>query len=110
MYKVALLLLMLLFAFVCTDACTVTQQDVWKCITAEKKCVRPVDLHRSIRAHSGRLTKPLVLMMEGPRYRKLFHDCDVDNNGCVDMTDVAAAGDKCERSCLWYQTIASMTC
>ena len=57
-----------------------------------KVCIRPVDLHRSIRAHSGRLSKPLVLMMEGPRYRKLFEDCDVDRNGCIDLHDIDKAG------------------
>ena len=95
MYRLFVLLCLL---FVCTEACTVTQNDVWKCITAEKACIRPVDLHRSIRAHSGRLSKPLVLMMEGPRYRKLFEDCDVDRNGCIDLHDIDKAGSSCDRS------------
>jgi hypothetical protein len=50
------------------------------------------------------------MAIEGPKYRRLFEDCDVNKDGCLDLKDIEKAGDKCQRSCMWRTTMKSMLC
>ena len=50
------------------------------------------------------------MAIEGPKYHRLFEDCDVNKDGCLDLQDIDNAGDKCQRSCMWRTTMKSMMC
>jgi len=50
------------------------------------------------------------MAIEGPKYHRLFEDCDTNQDGCLDLDDIKTADDKCQRSCMWRQTMKSMLC
>ena len=104
------LVYILLLCCITVQACQVSQQDVWSCLTNKKHCLTPVDLHNVMSAKGGRLAKPMLLLLEGRRYHRLFENCDVNRDGCIDMHDIDNAGPDCMRSCLWYKTVQSLAC
>tara|TARA_B110000285_G_scaffold235155_1_gene315210 strand:- start:7747 stop:7905 length:159 start_codon:yes stop_codon:yes gene_type:complete len=50
------------------------------------------------------------MAIEGPKYKRLYKECDTNNDGCIDINDIQNAGDNCQRSCLWRQTMKDMLC
>lgn len=103
----------LIFMFMCWTAhglCSVSHDELWDCVLKDK-CVNVYHLHAlSMRHGKSYLQRPFILAMEGPKYRRLFADCDTDKNGCLDKSDIAAAGTKCQRSCMWRKTVKSAMC
>ena len=63
-----------------------------------------------MRRHKNAMQRPYIMAMEGPKYRRLFEDCDANNDGCLDLEDIRVAGNKCQRSCMWRKTMKSMMC
>jgi len=101
----------LLFFATCAHAlCTVSHKELWDCILKEK-CVNVYQLHSMSMHHSkNALQRPYIMAIEGPKYHRLFEDCDVNKDGCLDLKDIEKAGDKCQRSCMWRTTMKSMMC
>ena len=104
--------LMSLMLYLTNALCTVSHDELWKCIL-DKKCVNVYQLH-AMSMHKSKsksyYQRPFILAMEGPKYRRLFEDCDADKNGCIDMHDVEASQDTCQRSCMWRRTMKNMVC
>ena len=104
------LLLSFLFMCVANALCSVSHDELWNCVLKDR-CVNVYQLHAlSMRRGKKYLQRPFILAMEGPKYRRLFADCDADKNGCLDKSDIKAAGDKCQRSCMWRKTVKSTMC
>lgn len=95
----------------CASAlCSVSHQEMWNCVL-EEKCVNVYQLHSMSMHHSkNSLQRPYIMAIEGPKYHRLFEDCDVNHDGCLDLEDIKRAGDKCLRSCMWRKTMKSMMC
>lgn len=107
-----MLRIILTFVFVgLTNAvCSVSHNELWNCILKEK-CVNVYQLHSmSMRHTKNALQRPYIMAMEGPKYHRLFENCDANNDGCLDLKDIETAGDKCQRSCMWRTTMKSMLC
>ena len=104
-----LILTILLFGY--THAlCSVSHEELWNCLL-QKKCINVYKLHSmSMQKHKRSIQRPYIMAIEGPKYRRLFEDCDANNDGCLDLKDIKIAGDKCQRSCMWRKTMKSMMC
>lgn len=103
-------LLVAMILCVANATCPVSHEDVWACIL-KNKCVNVYQLHaKSIHRGKSYLQRPFIMAMEGPRYKKLFRDCDTDRNGCIDPSEVHASNSVCQRSCMWRKTMKSMMC
>ena len=90
--------------------CSVSHDEIWNCVLKDR-CVNVYQLHAlSMRHGKNYLQRPFILAMEGPKYRRLFADCDADKNGCLDKDDIIASGNKCQRSCMWRKTVKSTMC
>lgn len=104
------LLFSFLFVSVAYGLCSVSHDELWSCVLKDR-CVNVYQLHALSMRHGKKyLQRPFILAMEGPKYRRLFSDCDADNNGCLEKSDIKAAGDKCQRSCMWRKTMKSTMC
>lgn len=103
----------LLALLLCTAAhatCSVTHKELWNCVLKEK-CVNVYQLHAlSMRHGKNSFQRPFILAMEGPKYKRLFSDCDADRNGCLDKTDIKIAGANCQRSCVWRKAVKATMC
>ena len=92
------------FLYSANAVCSIQQKDVWDCLFKDTTCINPKFLHRSIR--KSKINAPMVLAMEGPRYHKLFKQCDSNNNGCIDREESS----KCIRSCTWRNIMHQSVC
>lgn len=88
--------------------CTVSHEELWSC--AFHKCVNAYQLHALASKHGKSYQRPFILAMEGPKYKRLYRDCDTNNDGCIDLDDLKKAGDKCQRSCMWRTTMKDLLC
>jgi len=88
--------------------CSVTHEQVWKCIVGDK-CIDSVGLHRLSRHKSSTLKRPYIMAVEGGHYHRLFDDCDSNKDGCIDLND-AMTSPQCTRSCMWMKTMHDLTC
>lgn len=103
-------LLALLGCTVAHAICSVSHTDIWNCVLKDK-CVNVYQLHAlSMRHGKGSMQRPFILAMEGPKYKRLFSDCDADQNGCLDKHDIKAAGHNCQRSCMWRKAVKATMC
>jgi len=103
-------LISLLLLWTASALCSVSHDEVWSCMLKDK-CVNVYQLHaKSLRRGKSYLQRPFIMAMEGPKYKRLFDDCDVDKNGCLDRKEVQSAGSRCQRSCMWRKTMKSMMC
>ena len=100
------LILFCLF-FVISRACNVSHEKAFTCLLRDK-CLSKIQIHRKTKMKS-RLKSTYILANEGAKYEKLFQDCDSNNDGCLEMTDILS-NNSCKRSCRWYTTIAELTC
>jgi hypothetical protein len=98
-----------LFLWSSMALCDVTHDQVWNCMLGSQ-CINKYQLHSSIRAKTKSLRRHFLMAVEGSKYHRLYEDCDADKNGCIDMTDILAAGDSCQRSCIWRQTMHDLLC
>jgi len=106
--------ILILFIFLCftktIDACKISHLDLWTC-ALEKKCINKIQLHSKTKKNKKtNLKRPFILAVEGPRYKKLFEDCDENKDGCISIVDIQKAGSKCERSCIWRETMKELLC
>lgn len=107
MFK-GLKLLFLFFSY--TSACDINHFDLWSC-ALKNACMNKFQLHSAIHSKNAHnLKKPYLLAVEGSQYHKLFHDCDENKDGCISMIDIDKAGAKCERSCVWRNTMKDLLC
>ena len=106
--RVGLILFTFLYIISFTNACETTHLDLWNC-ALKKKCMNKIQLHSKTRKKSN-LKRPFILAIEGPRYKKLFEDCDANKDGCISILDIEKAGSKCERSCIWRETMKELLC
>jgi len=103
------LFLILFTCFVPLLACEIGHFDLWTC-ALKQSCMNKIQLHSSIKKTKYNLKRPFIMAIEGPRYKKLFEDCDANEDGCISMVDIKDAGQKCERSCIWRNTMKDLLC
>lgn len=101
-------ILVLLTMTAMASACGIDHFDLWQCALKDA-CMNKFQLHSAIRSSSV-LKRPYLLAVEGPQYKKLFQDCDANNDGCISIIDIQNAGHKCERSCMWRNTMKDLLC
>ena len=100
-----LILFCLLFGI--SLACRISHEQAFTCLLRDK-CLSKIQIHRRSKMKS-RLKSTYILAKEGAKYEKLFQDCDSNNDGCLEMTEIMSRP-SCKRSCRWYTTIAELTC
>jgi len=92
------------------SACHIGHYDLWTCALKDA-CINNFQLHAAAKKRKSLLLKrPFIMAVEGPKYKKLFEDCDVNNDGCISLIDIQSAGKKCERSCIWRDTMHDLLC
>jgi len=90
--------------------CSVSHSELWKCALGSK-CLNKYHLHAiSSRHKTSSLQQPFIMAIEGPQYKKLYDECDTNQDGCIDIDDITNADHNCQRSCLWRQTMKDMLC
>lgn len=103
-------LILLSIVFCISQAfCEISHDQVWSCMLQDA-CVNKYQLHSAIRSGGKSLRRQFLMAVEGSKYHKLFDDCDSDKNGCLSLTDIVSAGDSCQRSCIWRQTMHDLLC
>ena len=92
--------------------CSVSHEDLWSCALKKNPCMNKFQLHKTSTQKSGKmsLARPFILAIEGPKYHKLFEDCDANSDGCISLEDIEKSGDACKRSCIWRSTMKTMLC
>lgn len=103
---------MLVILLICVSragACGIAHFDLWTCALKDS-CMNKIQLHSATKRTSSNLKRPFIMAIEGPRYKKLFEDCDANKDGCISMIDIKDAGKKCERSCIWRDTMKDLLC
>jgi hypothetical protein len=103
------LVLYTIFMWTSVAFCDVSHDQVWTCMLGTN-CMNKYQLHSTIRRKAKSLRRHFLMAVEGPKYHRLFEDCDSDKNGCLDMLDIVSAGDSCKRSCIWRQTMQEFLC
>jgi len=106
MFKQTFIVLTYLTAIVA--GCSVTHEQVWKCMVGDK-CLDNLSLHRLSRHKSSALKRPYIMAVEGGHYHRLFDDCDSNKDGCIDLNEAMTSA-QCTRSCMWMQTMYELTC
>ena len=102
------LFLLIIYVALVSASCSISHEALWKCALKDK-CLNVYQLHAKTRKKSSTtLQRPFILAMEGPKYRRLFKDCDSNNDGCLDAEDVK--NEKCTRSCVWRKTMHRLLC
>jgi len=90
--------------------CSISHNELWTCALGSK-CLNKYHLHAiSSRHKTSVLQQPFIMAIEGPQYKRLYEECDTNQDGCIDINDIKIAGEKCQRSCLWRQTMKDMLC
>lgn len=87
-------------------SCDYSMKDAWKCANNGERhhrgCLTASDIHSAVKKHTSIFERPLILHKEGPRFKKLFKDCDIDGDGCIHPAEAERAP-KCKRDCEWKQ-------
>ena len=108
--KMNRLLILFMLALRANSACTVSHDELWDCMLGDR-CLNVYQLHSLATKHPGNyLQRPYILALEGPKYKRLYNDCDINKDGCIDKTDIQQSDDKCQRSCMWRKTMKRMMC
>ena len=50
--------------------------------------------------------QPVLLGIEGERYNKLFTDCDLNGDECIEIHEAVQEG--CQRDCAWRKLFADV--
>ena len=100
-----------IIALCCFSAhsCDIAHLDLWTCALRDS-CMNKFQLHTAVNKNKNTLKRPYLLAVEGPRYKKLFQDCDANQDGCISLFDIEQAGPSCERSCIWRNTMKELLC
>lgn len=93
---------------VLTTSCGITMNELFTC-AFKGRCINKFQLHRALQKPQSS-SRPYLLAVEGHQYKKLFMDCDSNKDGCIDIVDIQSAGPKCERECIWKNTIKDLLC
>jgi len=105
MLRLIILFLSILYS---RASCEISHEKFWKC-ALKNKCLNAFQLHAKMsRTHSS--SRPFILAIEGPKYHRLYKDCDINKDGCIEYDDILKAGDKCKRSCIWRGAMHKMLC
>jgi len=90
--------------------CPVSHEELWNCALGTQ-CLNKYHLHSIAKRHrTNTLQQPFIMAIEGPQYQRLYEECDTNKDGCIDIHDIKSANSKCQRSCLWRQTMKNMLC
>lgn len=85
-------------------SCEYTMEDVWNCAYKGERhhsgCLTVSDIHKTIRTKSSLFLRPIILHSEGPKFNKLFRDCDTNKNKCLHPEEALKAP-TCKRNCAW---------
>lgn len=92
---------------VISHACNVSHEQAFTCLL-RNKCLSKIQIHRKTKMKS-RLKSTYILANEGAKYENLFKDCDSNNDGCLEMSEIMSRP-SCKRSCRWLETIAELAC
>jgi hypothetical protein len=99
------ILILILMALGCLS-CEYSMKEVWTCANGGERhhrgCLTASDIHRAVRTKTSLFSKPVILHSEGPRFHKLFRDCDTDGDGCIHPAEAEKAP-KCKRDCGWKE-------
>lgn len=107
MFQILVLLLSILHG---NALCSISHDELWECALGSK-CLNKYHLHAiSSRHKTSSLQQPFIMAIEGPQYKRLYDECDANKDGCIDITDIEHAGENCQRSCLWRETMKTMLC
>lgn len=93
---------------VSTAACDISMNELFTC-ALKGTCVNKFQLHTALKRKKS-TNRPYLLAVEGHQYKKLFEDCDSNEDGCIDIRDIETSGPKCERTCIWKNTIKQLLC
>jgi hypothetical protein len=89
---------------VMVTSCKFNMQDVWKCANKSERhhtnCLTASDIHKTIRTKSTLFLRPILLHSEGPKFDKLFKDCDTNDDQCLHPQEAIKAPN-CKRNCAW---------
>ena len=101
------------FLFICYVAvtsalCTIQHETFWSCALKDH-CLNVFQLHAKI-SQKKTMIRPFILAIEGPRYKRLYQDCDHNQDGCIDYQDITQAGPACKRSCIWRSAMYNLLC
>ena len=89
------------------SAC-MSHSDLWQCATekaAYNQCLHATDIHRHVK-QQALLLQPVLLGIEGERYAKLFGDCDLNGDSCIELHE--AVREDCRRDCAWRTLFADI--
>ena len=103
-----------LLCFICltiVSSCSVTSTNLWSCVLqkydySNRGCVSAKQLYTAIKSKTSTFTRAVIIAVEGPKYRRLFHQCDVNRDNCLSTAEM----EQCKRSCIWKQTAYSLLC
>ena len=109
-YTIKMLRLIIFFISMLSSyaSCNVGHEEFWKCALKDR-CLNAFQLHAKM-SRSKSSSRPFILAIEGPKYNRLYKDCDVNKDGCIEYNDILKAGNTCKRSCIWRDTMHKMLC
>lgn len=68
------------------QSCEYSMKEVWTCANGGERhhrgCLTASDIHKAVRTRASLFGRPFLLHKEGPRFHRLFKDCDTDGDGC----------------------------
>ena len=107
LFKLLILCLTIAFA----QPCSITQTSLWTCVLhnydySNRGCVSPRQLYTAIKTKTSSFTRAMIIAVEGPKYRRLFRECDSNRDNCLSLQEMQG----CPKSCLWKQTAYSLLC
>ncbi len=92
------------------SSCTIEHEKVWECALNKtmynSDCIRATDIHMYNRKQSPVL-RPILLGIEGPKFRRLIEDCDQNNDACIEMWE-ATQSERCQRDCSWRRLFSEV--
>lgn len=103
--------LLCLICLTIVSSCSVTSTNLWSCVLqkydySNRGCVSAKQLYTAIKSKTSTFTRAVIIAVEGPKYRRLFHQCDVNRDNCLSTSEM----EQCKRSCVWKQTAYSLLC
>jgi hypothetical protein len=100
--------LIICYTVATSASCAIQHKTFWSCALKDH-CINAFQLHAKL-SHTKSMARPFILAIEGPRYQRLYQDCDHDKDGCIDLHDIIQAGTACKRSCIWRSAMYNLLC
>lgn len=96
-----------------TQSCEYSMKQVWACANGGERhhrgCLTASDIHKAVRTRTSLFERPVILHKEGPRFHRLFKDCDTDGDGCIHPAE-AEKSPACKRDCDWKEIMVKTFC